>query len=255
MNRTRLGATAKPVVAFLILLAVWWVATTFQMVSKAFLPSPASVGSALVEGISSGKFIENLVLSVGRLLVAYVVGSILGVVVGVLMGLVPSVGRFFNPLLSFFSSLSGIAWVPLAIAWFGFGENTITFLIVNAVFFVVALSAMTGVISVPRAYENALLTLGANKWHLVTQVLLPGAMPSIFTGLRVGAGFAWRSLIAAEMVMASAGMGFMVFKAGYDFRQDILMAGVIVIGFVALALDHLVFEPLERRTIDRWGLV
>ncbi len=251
----QLRSFSRSGVAFVVLIAIWWIITGLGFVSRAYLPSPPAVSSALLDGLRDGSLLDNMSASIVRLVVGYAIASILGIVVGVLMGLIPGIGRFFRPVLSFFNSLSGITWLPLAIAWFGIGPLTIGFVIFNSVFFIVAISTLSGVQSVPKVYENALLTLGGKPLDVVTQVLIPGAMPSVITGLRLGMGFGWRALIAVEMVAGSVGMGYLIFQASYYFQQNILLAGILVIGVIALILDRVIFEPLERRTIECWGLV
>src|SRR5574341_390454 len=251
----KIFSVGRSVLSFTVLLVVWWLLTAFNVVPRAYLPSPALVGEAFVQDLSNGSLFENLWISILRLLTTFAVASMLGIVVGVAMGLVPNLGRFFRPILSFFNSLSGITWLPLAIAWFGIGELTIAFVIFNSVFFIVAVNTLTGVQTVPKVYEQAMLAMGSGRLRLIVDVLIPGALPNIITGLRLAMGFGWRALIAVEMVAGAIGMGYMIFNASYIFRQDIIVMGILIVGVVALMIDQLLFAPLERRTIERWGLV
>jgi len=240
---------------FIILIAVWWLACHLGLVKEFYLPSPERVWTRFINNMADGSLTKNLLDSIRRFLQAYAIGCGAGILVGLMMGLVEGVGKFFKPLLTFFNSLSGITWVPLAIAWMGVGEPTIRFLIINAVFFMVCVTTLAGVSTVPKMYENALLTMGASRLQITFQVMLPGALPSIMTGLRVGAGFAWRSLIAAEMVAGSSGLGFMAFKANYDFQQALLLACILLVGIVAIILDSVILKPIEKYTVSRWGML
>ena len=251
----RLASLGRSSLSFIVLLAVWWGVTAFELVPRTFLPAPLTVGEALVSSLSDGSLFENLWISILRLLATFVVASLLGIIAGVVMGLIPNVGRFFRPILSFFNSLSGITWLPLAMAWFGIGELSIAFVIFNSVFFILAFNTLTGVQSVPRVFEQAMLTMGSGRVRLIADVLIPGALPNIITALRLGMGFGWRALIAVEMVAGTVGMGFMIFNASYVFKQDIILMGILIVGAVALAIDQLLFAPLERRTIERWGAI
>ncbi len=251
----KIFTVGRSALSFAVLFIVWWFLTAFNVVPRAYLPSPVLVGEAFAQGLADGSLLENLWISILRLLTTFVVASALGVAVGVAMGLAPNLGRFFRPILSFFNSLSGITWLPLAIAWFGIGERTIAFVIFNSVFFIVAFNTLTGVQTVPKVFEQTMLTLGSGRLRLIADVLIPGALPNIITGLRLAMGFGWRALIAVEMVAGAIGMGYMIFNASYVFRQDIIMMGILVVGAVALAIDQLLFAPLERGTIERWGLV
>jgi NitT/TauT family transport system permease protein/taurine transport system permease protein len=187
------------------------------------------------------------------------VGTLLAVLVsiplGVAMGLNPIVSDFLSPLFRFFSVLAGIAWIPIATLWFGYGFGAITFVIFNAVFFVVTYNTLLGVASIPMPLRNAAASLGANGWTLLTQVILPGALPNIVTGIRTGLGFAWRGLIAAEMIATNVGLGYMLFLARDFYKTEVIVLGMIIIGLIWLAIDRLILAPVERATIERWGLV
>ena len=150
---------------------------------------------------------------------------------------------------------SGIAWLPLAITWFGLGWTSVTFIMFNTIFFLVFFNTLVGVRAVPRIFEHAVRTLGGSRRHVIFQVLIPGALPSIVTGIRMSIGFGWRALIAAEMIATSTGLGFLIYNAANFHQSDTILVGIVTIGLLWLATDRLVLQPLERRTIERWGLV
>jgi NitT/TauT family transport system permease protein/taurine transport system permease protein len=160
-----------------------------------------------------------------------------------------------EPIVGFFNALSGIAWLPLAITWFGLGWTSVTFIMFNTIFFLVFFNTLVGVRTVPKIFENAVLTLGGGRRHVILQVLLPGALPSIVTGIRMSIGFGWRALIAAEMIATTTGLGFLIYNASNFHQTDAIVVGILAIGTLWLATDRLVLQPLERRTIERWGLV
>jgi NitT/TauT family transport system permease protein/taurine transport system permease protein len=116
-------------------------------------------------------------------------------------------------------------------------------------------NTLVGVRTVPKIFENAVLTLGGGRRHVIFEVLLPGAMPSIVTGIRMSIGFGWRALIAAEMIATTTGLGFLIYDASNFHQTDTILVGILTIGTLWLATDRLVLQPLERRTIERWGLV
>jgi len=180
---------------------------------------------------------------------------VISIPLGVAMGLSPAVSNFLTPLFRFFSVLAGIAWIPIATLWFGYGFGAITFVIFNAVFFVVTYNTLLGVASIPLSLRHAAASLGARRWTMLTQVLLPGALPNIVTGVRTGLGFAWRGLIAAEMIATNVGLGYMLFLARDFYRTEVIVFGMIVIGILWLLIDRLLLAPLERATIERWGMV
>jgi taurine transport system permease protein len=224
-------------------------------VNPRVFPTVEAVWLAAVDAVRDGSLPRHIGESLLRVGVGTVLGLALGIPLGVAMGVSRAVSTFFTPLVRFFSVLAGIAWIPIATLWFGYGFGAITFVIFNAVFFVVTYNTLLGVSSIPLPVRNAAASLGAGPWALLTQVLLPGALPNIVTGIRTGMGFAWRGLIAAEMIATNVGLGYMLFLARDFYRTEVIVFGMIVIGLLWLALDRLLLAPLERRTIERWGMV
>lgn len=240
-------------VPFLVGLAAWWLLAHSGRVKPATLPSPEKVLAALADLTERGELQADVLISLERVALGAGISIVLGVSLGLIAGLNRPTGDFLGPLATFFNSVSGIAWIPLAITWFGLGTAAVTFIIVNGVFFLVFFNTMLGVRSVPKIMEHAIRTLGGRYRELVLQVFLPGALPYIMSGIRTGLGFGWRALIAAELIAATSGLGFRIYDASNFFRTDQILAGILVIGVLWMALDGLVLRPLERRTIERWG--
>ena len=218
-------------------------------------PDVESVARAGFETLQDGSLLRHIGASLGRVAVGTVLAIVISIPLGVAMGLSPVVSGFLTPLFRFFSVLAGIAWIPIATLWFGYGFGAITFVIFNAVFFVVTYNTLLGVASIPLPLRHAAASLGARRWTMLTQVLLPGALPNIVTGVRTGLGFAWRGLIAAEMIATNVGLGYMLFLARDFYRTEVIVFGMIVIGILWLLIDRLLLAPLERSTIERWGMV
>jgi taurine transport system permease protein len=244
-----------PLIPFVALFVLWVVGWQIVQPNLATFPSVAQVWNTIERLAGNGELADNVLASVGRWTAGFIVGAITGAALGVLAGLNRVVSRLLEPLAVFFTAMSGIVWIPLAIVWFGIGTATVVFVIWNAVFFLVFANTLLGVRSVQPVLEDAVRTLGGGRAQIVKQVVVPGAMPHILSGLRAGAGFGWRALIAAEIIGASAGLGAMIYQAKEFLRSDVIVSGVILIGLIGLALDMLVFGPIERRTIERWGLV
>jgi NitT/TauT family transport system permease protein/taurine transport system permease protein len=251
----RLARAARGVVPFAVLLAVWTAVTTTGLVPEIFLPPPLEVARTARDMALDGSLWTNIAASIGRVLVSLLVSVPLAVGLGVLVGLNRRLATVLEPVTGFFNALSGIAWLPLAVTWFGLGWASVTFIMFNTVFFFVFFNTLVGVRTVPRIFEHAVRTLGGTRRHLVFQVLIPGAMPNIVTGIRMSIGFGWRALIAAEMIATSSGLGFLIFNAGNFHQTDAILVGIITIGVLWLLTDRFVLQPLERRTIERWGLV
>lgn len=246
------GMFALPLIALVVLWAI--VVRAFDVNPRLF-PGVGAVGAAAIESIADGSLLAHVAASMWRVLVGTVLALVVAIPMGIAMGVSPGISSFFTPIFRFFSVLAGIAWIPIATLWFGYGFGAIVFVIFNAVFFVVTYNTLLGVASIPMPLRHAAASLGAGPWQLVTQVLLPGALPNIVTGIRTGLGFAWRGLIAAEMIATNVGLGYMLFVARDFYRTEVIVFGMIVIGVLWLLIDRLLLVPLERATMERWGMV
>ena len=163
--------------------------------------------------------------------------------------------RALWPVLLFFQAIGDIAWLPILLIWFGFGLVTMTFVIVYTVLFPIVLNTVLGVRSIPQDLHRAARSLGASPAQVVREVVLPGALPNIVTGLRNGLGYGWRALIAAEIIVGTSGIGFMMFDARRAGSVVEIMLGMIVLGLLWYAVDAWVLAPIERATGERWGIV
>jgi NitT/TauT family transport system permease protein/taurine transport system permease protein len=252
---SRLLRATRGALPFVALVAAWAILTRTGVVSALFLPPPIDVLRTAWELGRDGSLWINIGASLGRVLLGVVVSVPLAVALGVVVGLNRRLAPVVEPVVSFFNALSGIAWLPLAITWFGLGWISVTFILFNTIFFLVFFNTLIGVRTVPRIFEHAVLTMGGGQRHVIFQVLLPGALPSIVTGIRMSIGFGWRALIAAEMIATTTGLGFLIYNAANFHQTDAILVGILTIGVLWLATDRLILQPLERRTVERWGLV
>lgn len=250
-----LARSLRGAAPFAALVIAWAVLTHGGFVSGLFLPPPGDVLRVGWELTRDGSLWINIAASLGRVLLGIVVSVPLAVALGVMVGLNRRLAPVVEPIVGFFNALSGIAWLPLAITWFGLGWTSVTFIMFNTIFFLVFFNTLVGVRTVPRVFEHAVRTMGGGRRHVILQVLIPGAMPSIVTGLRMSIGFGWRALIAAEMLVGANGLGFMIFSAQSFHLTARIMLGMAVIGALWLLLDYFVLRPVEAATIARWGLV
>jgi NitT/TauT family transport system permease protein/taurine transport system permease protein len=163
--------------------------------------------------------------------------------------------RFFWPLIVFFQAVGDIAWLPILLIWFGFGLTTMTFVIVYTVLFPVVLNTVLGVRSIPLEFIRAAQSLGAGRVRILHEVIVPGALPNIITGLRNGLGWGWRALIASEMIVGTSGVGFMMFDARRAGQVTEVLLGMILLGLLWYVVDGWILVPLEQATIERWGVV
>jgi taurine transport system permease protein len=252
--RERVEGFAWFVAPFAGLVVLWVVAVAVTHVPERVFPSVQAVWSAAVEMISDGTLIEHTRVSLGRVIIGASIAIVVALPFGIALGVNRHVAAFFSPLLRFSVALAGIAWIPLATLWFGYGNRAVIFIIFNAVFFSLVYNTVLGVSRIPPDMHRAARSLGATRRHMIFEVLLPGALPNIVTGLRVGMGYAWRGLFAAEIIATSVGLGYLLFLSRKFYEMDKIVLSMIVIGILWLLMDRLLLAPLERRTIERWGM-
>jgi NitT/TauT family transport system permease protein/taurine transport system permease protein len=244
-----------PVAPFLIVLLIWIVLWDVFRPSHETLPPVRDVVLAIRDLAVSGQLAQNVIASLGRLVIGSLLGTVTGVAAGFVVGVNRNVAEILNPLVVFFNAISGIVWLPLMITWIGIGSALAVFLIWNTVFFIVFQNTVLGVQLVPEVLEQGVRALGAGRMETLRSVTLPGALPYILTGIRSGLGFGWRALIAAELVGAATGLGTMIFDAAEYHRSDIIISGCLIIGTIAIIMDRWLLLPIEQRTVQRWGLV
>jgi NitT/TauT family transport system permease protein/taurine transport system permease protein len=240
---------------FVPVVALWWAVAVWGPFPPVFFPSPMDVIRSFGTLMYKGILPEYLGDSIGRLAAGAALGMAIGIPLGLLIGLSKRAYTAFWPILLFFQAIGDIAWLPILIIWFGFGLTTMAFVIVYTVLFPVVLNTVLGVRSVRVELYRAAQSLGASKLRLLTEVVLPGALPNIITGLRNGLGYGWRALIAAEMIVGTSGIGFMMFDARRAGSVVEIVLGMIVLGILWYIVDAWVLAPIERATGRRWGLV
>jgi NitT/TauT family transport system permease protein/taurine transport system permease protein len=240
---------------FVPIVALWAVVVRLEVFPRAFFPGPLDVVRAFGELIYKGILPQYLQDSVVRLATGAAAGVLVGVPFGLLIGLHAKSYRFFWPLVIFFQAIGDIAWLPILLIWFGFTLRTMTFVIVYTVIFPVIFNTALGVRSIPLEMVRAAQSLGAPRWRILGDVFVPGALPNIVTGLRNGLGYGWRALIAAEIIVGTSGIGFMMFDARRSGSVVEMLLGMIVLGVLWYVVDGGLLAPLERATIQRWGMV
>jgi len=245
----------RGIVPFIPVVALWAIVAESGMFPRAFFPGPAEVvrsfGSLMYKGILPDYLEDSLV----RLAAGAAAGMALGIPLGVLVGLNARARAMLWPVLLFFQAIGDIAWLPILLIWFGFSLTTMTIVIVYTVLFPVVLNTALGVRRVPPDLHRAARSLGASRARVVWEVVLPGALPNIMTGLRNGLGYGWRALIASEIIVGTSGIGFLMFDARRAGSVVEILLGMIVLGLLWYIVDSWVLAPIERATGQRWGLV
>ncbi|PJG58726.1 taurine ABC transporter permease TauC [Aeromonas cavernicola] len=244
----RLGVSLLTLTA---LLTLWWGVTRLGAISPLFLPSPHQVLQQLVtlagpQGFMDATLWQHLAASLQRILVALTAATLCGVTVGIAMGLSPILRGMIDPLIELYRPVPPLAYLPLMVIWFGIGETAKVLLIYLAIFAPIAMATLAGVQGAKQVRLRAAQSLGATRWQVLWYVILPGALPDILTGLRIGLGVGWSTLVAAELIAATRGVGFMVQSASEFLATDVVLAGILVIALIAFTLE-LGLRALQRR--------
>jgi len=251
------SSTLIATVTVVTLLVAWWVATHNGWIRDLFLPTPERIIASFAEAwkgeIQGGRpLAEHFGWSLLRVFAAFALACITAVPIGIAMGVSRIARGIFDPPIEFYRPLPPLAYLPLIVIWFGIEETAKIVLIYLACFAPLAMAARAGVKSVSIEQINAAYSLGASKWQVIRHVVIPAAMPEIFTGMRISIGFGWTTLVAAEMVAATAGLGQMVLNASNFLRTDVVIMGIVVIGIVAYAFD-LLMRYVERAFVPWKG--
>lgn len=254
-RHTNLEPAALGTIGILSLLAIWQLIASISSIPRYFFPSPADVVHAAIDLVQKGILPVYIADSLGRYLAGVGLGVAIGLILGLSIGMSPKMSRLLQPILNFCYSIVEVAWIPIFVIWWGYGLKTIVLALTYVVAFPVLFNTATAVRSTPPILINAVTSLGGTRMQVLRQVILPGALPGIITGIRIGAGFAFRGLIFAEMVAAKTGVGYLILTSAANHATDRTIVGMIVIGALWLAIDQLYLRPFEAATIERWGLV
>jgi sulfonate transport system permease protein len=241
--------------AVLGLVVSWQLVASFGPWPAYVLPGPASVVASMRAGIASGVLLRAVADSLRRLFLGYGVSSVFGIALGIALGRVALLDRAVGTLLTGLQSLPSICWMPLALLWFGLNERAILFVVVIATFGTVALSVRDAVKGVPTLWLRAARNMGERGASLWFRVLLPATLPGTLTALRVGWSFAWRGLMAGELLFVAGGLG-QVMHVGRELNDMAqVMGAMVVIVLSSLFFDNVVLGWLEARTRRRWGQI
>ena len=241
-------------IAFLLLL--WILSGIFNWVNPLFWPPIGDVWNQLniiaSEGYRNATLLEHIGISVYRVLMGFLLGCLVGIPLGFALALSKIMNRVFDPIVEFFRPMPPLALIPLVILWLGIGESAKIFLLFLAALWIMALATRSGALSTNIAKVYAAYTLNANKRQILFRIILPNALPEIFTGMRVSMGVCWGTVVAAELVAAESGIGMMIMVASKFLSTDIVVLGVILISLVAYIID-IIMRILEARLVPWRG--
>ena len=254
-------------ILFLVLLVVIWeLLFNAHIWSDIIVPGPLEVLHSLVTGFrptdtsslpaiwNSSLYLQGTLVSLARLGIGYAISLVIGVILGLLMGRINLIKETVGSLVLGLQALPSICWLPFAILWFGLTEQAIIFVVVMGALFSITLGVESGVRNTPPIYLKAARNMGSHGLSLYTQVILPAALPAVINGLKQGWTFAWRSLMAAELIYTTISLGNLLYSGEQLLDSSMVISVMLLIIVVGVAIDVLVFGPLEKLTRARWGL-
>jgi NitT/TauT family transport system permease protein len=254
LSREALRPWLRRLAFYLLLLGLWEAVARAGIWPPYLFPGPSAVFETLLKGLGKGTFIAGTLVSLRRLVIGYGISLGLGLTIGLLIGRIKLLDETLGSLVLGLQALPSVCWLPLAILWFGLSERAIIFVVVLGALFSIILGVDAGVKNTPPIYLKAAHTLGAHGPAIYTQVVLPAALPAILSGLKQGWSFAWRSLMAGELLYFTLSLGNLL-QTGRDLNDAAqVMAVMLLIIVVGVSLDQIFFAPVERHVRERWGL-
>lgn len=243
-RRTKANGRAGSILTYSIvpalLLLLWFLVTDLTAsVPAALLPPISRVAQTFVDLLANGELLRNTLASLERIFFANSVALATAVPLGLLMGLYPPVQKLMDGVLTVLRPIPPLAWVPLSILWFGIGPTSVIFITFIAAFFAILINTIAGARAVDGIHIRAAQTFGASRRRMLRKVILPSVLPYIFTGFRIGIGASWMSIVAAELVAATSGLGYMIAFYRELLRTDAIVVGMLTIGAIGFLMDYL----------------
>jgi len=243
-------------ISIAVAIFLWFIVTNLGWVKPLFLPSPQELIETVIDLVRIGyrqvALQTHILVSLARALFAFAMAGIIGIPIGLLMGFFPVINAALDPFVQFFRPLPKLALIPLVILWFGIGELSKFVLIFMATWLTVIVSAAAAVRGVPENRIRVARALGVNQYQFFRYVIFPSVLPDLFTGMRVGVGIGWTTLIAAEMIAATSGVGWMVLNASSYLRTDVVLLGIVILGSLGYILD-IVIVMIQRKVVPWTG--
>ena len=253
MNNRFLQGIIKQIIFYFCLFLLWQFLFASKIWPEYLFPSPLKVLEAIINGFSDRTFIIALLVSLRRVLIGFGISIVLGAVFGVFIGRFKVFNETFGKLVMGIQTLPSICWFPLAILWFGLTEKTIVFIAVMGSVFSITISVYSGIRNIPRIYLQTARNMGARKIKMLWWVLIPAAAPSLIIGLKQGWSFAWRSLMAGELLFVSLGLGYLLMMGRELNDISQVIAVIFIIMAISILIDKFIFGIIESKIKRRWG--
>lgn len=258
MKRDKIKEVLLGCISILFILLLWQLASSTGLFGKfeprrsqILLPSPGRVFDKLIEICLNGYLPHNIWLSLKRVLIGFLVAVVIGVPVGILIGLNDNIRYLVQPVISFVVPIPGVAWVPLAILWFGLGDDAAIFIIIVSSVSPIIINTFQGMKAIDSNLRNVMKMLHANRWQTVYMLIIPSIMPYMFTGFRLGLGYAWRVVIAAEMVGVPDGLGYVLNLGRNTAQTELTFITILTLCVLMTLMERGIFDPVEKK-LSRW---
>ena len=249
-KKQRLSGFIEYTGLLITLIVIWQFASDKGFINPIILPSPLSIVQCFSALIGDGSLLKNLIISSKRVLTGYVISAILALVLGIWIGLSPRFKRMTDLIIQILKPIPPISWIPLVILWFGIGESSKVFLIFIGGFFTILVNVVDGIRRIDIKLVELANAMVVPRIKYILQIVIPYAAPNIFTGLRVGLGQSWMCVVAAELVAASSGLGYMIMFARQFGQTDVVIVGMLMIGIIGKVMDSILMA-IEKSVI-RW---
>lgn len=241
-----------PLITLFFILTLWEFVTRFSGWSSNVFPGPIAVLKSTQELIVNGKLLKNTVASLFRVSIGFSLAVVLGIPLGIILGRLETAKLLFNPLVQFLRPISPLAWIPLAMLWFGIGDPPAIFLIFLASFFPMVVSTSVAVESIRPTFFQVAANFNFSRYEVLTKIVIPAITPQVITALRMTIAIAWLVVVAAEMIAVQSGLGYLILDSRNALRMDYVMVGMIAIGVIGLLLDFIMRE-LGNIESTAWG--
>ncbi|MGL4107151.1 ABC transporter permease [Clostridium sp. LP20] len=236
----------------IILVIIWEVLGSKGIINRSIMPAPSRIYKTFEEMIFNGELKRHLLISTIRVVEGFGIGSIAGILIGVLMGLFNNIDKSLTFLVGVLRPIPIIAWIPIFILWMGIDNGSKIAVIALGSFWPVLINTIHGIKSADNKLLEVATILEKSKFQILAKVIFPCALPSIFTGIRLGIGSAWMSVVAAEMIAAATGIGYLIMYARELSQPDVMLVGVVSIGIIGLLIDYLI-RKLQNKVL-KWNL-
>jgi NitT/TauT family transport system permease protein len=248
-----LAEKIAPFLSFAVLIIAWELAVRLGGLNTNSLPSPSQVFLSMIELIGNGAIFKHTVASLFRVTAGFYLSALLGIPIGIILGRSQTLAMLFNPIIHFLRPISPLAWIPLAMLWFGIGDQPAIFLIFLSSFFPIVVSTAVAVQSINPTYFHVAANFDFSRTEVIAKIVIPAIIPDIITALRLTVTISWIVVVAAEMIAVQSGLGYLILDARNGLRMDYVLDGMIVIGLIGIFLDA-IMRRLGQIDSASWGI-